>query len=153
MKTQTDVLTLEGAIALATKLHAGQVDKSGRPYMGHLERVAEMVRRSGGNWVQEMAAWLHDSLEDTEATEDLLWKMGVPRMVIELVVCMTHDKSVPNEVYWRQIREIGGPATVLVKLCDCYDNLDPSRMCYLPVEAQTRLRRKYANAILALTEE
>lgn len=145
-----ETLTLDEVVALASRLHGGQMDKSGRPYLGHLERTAEMVRRSGGNWVQEMAAWLHDSVEDTEATMSVLLACGVPRSVVDIVMVLTHVKGEPNEDYWASIRMV--PEAIPVKLADVYDNLDPSRMCYLPQEAQTRLRRKYANAILALTE-
>ncbi len=64
------------------------------------------------------------------------------------VFVMTHAKGVTNEDYWDSIKAYE-PAR-LVKLCDIYDNLDPERMCYLDPGTQTRLRRKYANALLAL---
>ena len=88
---------LDQVIALAGKLHGGQVDKSGRPYLGHLERVAETVRASGGNWAQEMAAWLHDSLEDTHATAPYLAGAGVPGVVVSIVEALTHWNKEPNE--------------------------------------------------------
>lgn len=145
-----DTMTLDEVIALASSLHGGQVDKSGRPYLGHLERVAETVRHSGGNWVQEMAAWLHDSIEDTDATMDTLLAQGVPALVVSVVLALTHPKNESNAVYWERVAN--SPLARLVKYADIYDNLDPRRMCYLPQEAQVRLRRKYANAILVLTE-
>lgn len=139
---------VDDAYALAAELHAGQLDKSGRPYMGHLQRVAEMVRRAGGNWVQEAAAVLHDSIEDTYADADYLIRRGVPSIVVAIVVAMTHPPNEPNVDYWARIKD-HAPA-VLVKLCDIYDNLDPERMCYLDPGTQTRLRRKYAKALEVL---
>ena len=54
------------ARAYAQELHAGDVRKgSGIPYFeGHLEPVAEIVRRAGGDDAQVAAAYLHDAAED-----------------------------------------------------------------------------------------
>ena len=118
------------------------MDTSERPYLGHLERTAAKVRFSGGNWVQEAAAWLHDSIEDTDLTSQELLKAGIPFSVIRIVEAMTHESGISNEIYWHRITE--EPTAVLVKLCDIDDNLDPARMCYVPEEKQRRLRVKYA---------
>ena len=99
--TSTD--ELNQIIRLATTLHAGQSDKSGRPYIGHAERVADMVRNSGGTWVQEQAAWLHDTIEDTQATAQYLLGRGVPGAVVNIVEALTHDKNEPNIEYWQRI--------------------------------------------------
>lgn len=139
------------AIELANKYHAGQIDKSGRPYLGHLERTATKVRFSGGSWIEESAAWLHDVIEDTRATKADLLEAGLPMAVVQIVDVMTHSQGVTNEDYWQSIRAVSG--AVPVKLADIYDNLDPARMCYLPEDKQRRLRRKYANAILVLCGE
>lgn len=136
------------AMRIATEAHAGQLDKSGRPYLGHLERTATKVRFSGGTWVQEAAAWLHDVVEDTEVDFDQLYRYGVPRSVHDIVSVMTHRLQITNEEYWAIIRTV--PDAVLVKLCDIYDNLDPERMCYLDPVTQDRLRNKYARAIQVL---
>lgn len=144
----TATASLDEAIALASTMHAGQLDKGGRPYLGHLERVANMVRLSGGDWVQEMAAWLHDSIEDTGATGAQLLAAGIPGIVLNIVLAMTHPEGEPNVDYWMRVRSYE-PAR-LVKLCDIYDNLDPSRMCYLDQPTQDRLRSKYAMALVAL---
>ncbi|WP_313179255.1 HD domain-containing protein [Stenotrophomonas sp.] len=49
------------ARALATEAHAGQVDKAGQPYIGHVGRVAARIR---GDADAEVLAWLHDVVED-----------------------------------------------------------------------------------------
>lgn len=139
---------LEEVIILATQLHGNQTDKSGRPYISHPQRVAEMVRRSGGNWVQEQAAWLHDSVEDTDATVERLLGAGVAGVVVTLVEALTHYKQLTNQEYWSRLKDTDGAA--LVKLCDIYDNLDPSRLCYLNEGTQARLRLKYSRALAAL---
>jgi len=45
---------------LALEAHAGQVDKAGHPYIGHVGRVAAAVR---GDDEAEAVAWLHDVIE------------------------------------------------------------------------------------------
>jgi len=52
---------IAGARALATEAHAGQMDKAGQPYIGHVGRVAARVR---GDADAEVVAWLHDMVED-----------------------------------------------------------------------------------------
>lgn len=145
-ETEHPIVSL--AIKLATEYHAGQVDKSGRPYLGHLERTATKVRFSGGTWVQEAAAWLHDCLEDTEATRADLLTAGIPMSVLRIVEVMTHEPGLSNELYWKDIRL--EPTAVLVKTCDIMDNLDPARMCYLDAAKRARLIQKYARALLVL---
>ncbi|MDY6806007.1 MAG: HD domain-containing protein [Cyanobacteriota bacterium] len=55
----------EEALVYATKLHAGQVRKSGNaPYISHLLSVAALVLEDGGREVEAIAALLHDAIED-----------------------------------------------------------------------------------------
>lgn len=52
-------------------------DEAKTPYIFHLEEVAELVRASGGSDEEIAAAWLHDSVEDTEVTiEDIRREFG-----------------------------------------------------------------------------
>ena len=59
----TDV---EAARALATRLHAGQLDKAGSPYITHPMRVAARMETPEA----QVVGWLHDTVEDTELTVD-----------------------------------------------------------------------------------
>ncbi|MDT3556726.1 hypothetical protein ROV95_11400 [Stenotrophomonas maltophilia group sp. msm1] len=52
------------ARTLATEAHAGQMDKAGQPYIGHVARVAAAVL---GDDDAEVVAWLHDVAEDCPA--------------------------------------------------------------------------------------
>lgn len=45
----------------ATRMHEGQLDKAGQPYIEHLRRVAERMPTPE----LRIVAWLHDILEDT----------------------------------------------------------------------------------------
>lgn len=57
----TDV---EAAKALATRMHEGQVDKAGLPYITHPQRVASRL----ANPEAKVVGWLHDTVEDTALT-------------------------------------------------------------------------------------
>ena len=61
---------VERARIFAICRHAGQFreHKAHQPFIIHPKEVAELVRDSGGNEKEIAAAWLHDTVEDTETT-------------------------------------------------------------------------------------
>ena len=62
----------EGAVILATRLHANQVRKGTRiPYIAHLLAVTALVLEDGGDEDQAIAALLHDAVEDQGGIETL----------------------------------------------------------------------------------
>jgi len=134
------------ARSLATEHHAGQFDKAGQPYLGHIERVADRVSHLEAEVFA--AALLHDILEDTAATPADLAAAGIPATVIESVVLLTKTGG-PLDAYYARIRE--HPMALAVKLADIADNSDPARQAHLAPEVRERLTRKYAKAIAALT--
>lgn len=72
----------------ATRAHAGQQRKyTGQPYITHPERVVELLGTTA-TVVQIAAAWLHDTVEDTEVTiEDIFREFG--QGIGVLVECLT----------------------------------------------------------------
>lgn len=56
----------------ATKAHEGHTEKdvNKTPYIFHVEKVANLVELSGGTAEEVVAAWLHDTVEDTTVTFD-----------------------------------------------------------------------------------
>ena len=65
---------LNKAEAFATKAHEGQTEKDANktPYIFHLKKVAELVALSGGSPQEIAAAWLHDVVEDTPVTIEII---------------------------------------------------------------------------------
>lgn len=126
--------------------HAGQVDKAGLPYVGHLRRVASYV--VSGDKLAIATALLHDTLEDTSLTAADLADHGIPVPVIEAVELLTRRSNQPPEDYYRTIRR--NPLAQEVKLADLADNSDPARLDQLPDATRARLRRKYSAAYRAL---
>lgn len=136
---------------LTCRLHTGQVDKAGRPYIEHLTRVMLRVQVAGGDLTQQIASLLHDAIEDGKVSaEQLLW-LGVPTDAIELVVTLTKRKGQRYEDYLAGVKCC--PKALLVMLADLDDNSDPIRLSALPEALAQRLREKYGKArqLLALS--
>jgi (p)ppGpp synthase/HD superfamily hydrolase len=140
------VFTLSDAISIATAAHEGQVDKSGRPYIGHPLRVMASVT---GEHAQ-MAAVLHDVIEDTPVTATELLSRGCPEVVVDAVVALSHLPDEPQPDYLRRVA--ANPLALTVKRADIADNLSPARMARLEPETRARLETKYATALRLLSE-
>ena len=140
------VFTLNDAIALATSAHDGQVDKSGRPYIGHPLRVMAAVT---GEHAQ-MAAVLHDVIEDTSVTAHDLLVRGCPTAVVNAVVALSHLPDEPQDAYLRRVA--ANPLALSVKRADIADNLSPARLARLDATLQERLQTKYETALRLLDE-
>lgn len=80
------------AIDFATKKHAGQVRMGGMPYIVHPVAVADLVNRWGYGRDYVIAAFFHDLLEDTDATEEEIEAIGGPA-VLEAVKLLSKQKG------------------------------------------------------------
>lgn len=140
------------AIEIATRAHAGQVDKAGEPYVLHLLRV--MLSRE--NDLERICAVLHDVVEDSDISFDVLRKEGFSEEVIVVLDCLTKRK---DESYDEFITRILGNETVChVKLADLCDNMNLSRI-ENPNEKDEARIKKYNEAaerimdVLSLQDE
>lgn len=115
-------MTLEKAIELAAKAHAGQVDKGGHPYILHPLRVMMDVE---GEYVR-MAAVLHDVVEDSVYTMGDLIRLGFPKEVIDAVMALT---KLPGMSRMDAAKMAAAhPIARVVKMADARDNMDLSRI-------------------------
>lgn len=83
----------EKALEFATKAHEGQVRKGSKvPYITHPVSVAELVEKFGGSEQAQVAALLHDTIEDTEVTfEELREEFGYD--IALMVIRVSEDKD------------------------------------------------------------
>ena len=98
--------TLERAICFAVDAHAGQKRKDGSPFILHPLEDAVIVGKLTDDLEIIAAAVLHDTVEDTDTTEeDILREFG-PR-VCRLVMGETENKrpAVPPEETWHVRKE------------------------------------------------
>lgn len=120
----------------ARRAHAGQTDKGGAPYTGHLGRVAARARAHAERLglSAEIAArcaqvgWLHDTIEDTRTYAVDLMGAGFERHVVDAVIRLTRISREPYLEWVQAIADSGDLVAIIVKLADNEDNLDPSRM-------------------------
>ncbi len=139
-KTKQTMATLERAIEIARQAHAGQVDKGGADYIGHPLRVMER----GEDEEQKIVGVLHDVVEDSDWTFEMLETEGFSSEVIEALKCVT--KLSEDENYDDFIARImTNPLAVKIKLYDIEDNLDVSRLDSLS-DADIARCQKYLHA-------
>jgi (p)ppGpp synthase/HD superfamily hydrolase len=138
--------TLDAAIQLARRAHEGQLDKGGRPYIGHPLRVMGSV---AGEY-ERMTAVLHDVVEDTDVTLADLARLGCPEPVLTAIEAITKRAGEPAEQYLARVA--ANPIAVTVKRADIADNMSPDRLSRLDEPTQERLRTKYSDALRVLAE-
>jgi len=113
------VSTLERAIALAASAHSGQRDKAGKPYIFHPIRLMLAVE----SLEEQLAAILHDVVEDTSVTLGDLRAEGFPDSVIVAVEALT-KRSGESRID-AAARAAANPIARRVKLADVRDNNGP----------------------------
>lgn len=121
----TSAFGVADAVRIAREAHEGQVDKTGHPYIGHVLRVMSRLDTDE----EQMAAALHDVIEDTDATPESLLALGVPEVVVDAVQALTKREG---ESYADFVARAGtNPIARRVKLADLADNADPRRAAAL----------------------
>ena len=143
--------TVAHAFDLAKSCHAGQMRKSGDPYLVHPLRVARTLAGLGLDTASVVAGILHDTVEDSDLTVfDLTDRFG--REVAMLVDGVTKLGKVPylsrrenQAVSFRKLlvamsRDI---RVLLVKLCDRVDNMRTLEA--MPAPKQRRIARETAD--------
>ena len=138
-------IILDRAKEIAKAAHEGQVDKAGKPYIEHPMRVMKM-----GKTVEEkIAGVLHDVVEDSDWTFEMLEKEGIPKDVMDALRCVT--KLSEDEDYDHFIARVKtNPLAVKVKLNDLKDNMDITRLDQVTEKDLARLN-KYIRAYKQLT--
>src|SRR5690606_16788407 len=96
----TRMKVLDAAIALACRVHSGQLDKAGKPYILHPLRLMLQFE----DMDSQLAAVLHDVIEDGSISLDELRGIGLPETVVAAIDCLTKR---PGESYESYIERIG----------------------------------------------
>ncbi|WP_064693122.1 HD domain-containing protein [Rhizobium aegyptiacum] len=109
---------LDHAMQVAFEAHKGQVDKTGRPFFDHCQRVALLVSGDDARTV----AYLHDVAEKGSGwTLDRLQEEGFPPAIISAVDALTRRAEEPDDEFVR--RAASNPLALPVKQADLEDNL------------------------------
>lgn len=109
---------LESAIRLAAKVHKGQLDRFGKPYILHVMRV--MMR--GHDIEEQVLGALHDILERSTLTLADIQKKDYPPRVVKALDCITRHEEEDYDSYIERVMQDG--LAMRVKLHDLADKMD-----------------------------
>ncbi|HOF93175.1 MAG TPA: phosphohydrolase [Bacteroidales bacterium] len=143
MGRKNTMSTIKRAIEIAEAAHKGQKDKAGANYILHPLRVMER----GKSEVEKICGVLHDVVEDSEWTFEMLEKEGFSDEVISVLRCVTMKSEEDYETFVNRIAQ--NPIAVEVKINDLLDNLDITRFKNLNERDLKRLN-KYLKAFWEL---
>lgn len=126
---------IEKAIRIATEAHQGQRDKSGAPYILHPLRLMARMETPEA----QMAAVLHDVVEDSAWTLEALRREGFPEEVVAAVEYLTRRTEETYEAFIERAAQ--HPLARQVKRADLEDNMDVRRLGRLTGKDFARLER------------
>lgn len=113
---------LDLAIEIACKAHAGQKDKAGDNYILHPLRL--MLKFN--NDEERVVAILHDVIEDSDVSLDIIKNFGFSQAVVDALDCLTKRDNEQYEVFIHRL--VGNNLSKRIKIEDIKDNLNLLRL-------------------------
>lgn len=112
------------AEAIAVEAHKGQFDKGGHPYINHPRFVSAHCTSPEA----KIVGMLHDVIEDTDVTLDMLKEYGFNDDILTALDLVTKKKGpdYDEDIYYKKIK--ANPVAREVKLADLTHNSDISRI-------------------------
>ena len=109
------------ALAFVQRRHEGKLDKAGKPYYQHFERVSDSVRRMFPHATRSQieAALLHDALEPNGCSVEEMRKAGIQAESIAIIRRITLPTD--GRSYLKYVEDLvasGDVKAIEVKLCD-----------------------------------
>jgi (p)ppGpp synthase/HD superfamily hydrolase len=132
-KDNSAMAHLERALEIATAAHDGQKDKTGCPYLAHLQTVAEAVDTLD----EKIVAYLHDVIEKAPGwTRSRLEAEGFSPAIVSAVDALTRRDGEDDDTFVR--RAASNRLARAVKLADLKDNLRQAQAAGLPSQKYRR---------------
>ncbi|MCR4885560.1 MAG: HD domain-containing protein [Clostridiales bacterium] len=129
----------------AERLHQGQVDKSGKPYIGHPARVAGRLQTPEA----QVVGWLHDTVEDTGLSlSEVEKEFGIE--TAKAVDAVSRKDGEDWDAYLLRVKK--NPIARQVKISDLIDNSNLSRLDHITIKDVLR-QAKYNRALQFLLSE
>ena len=130
---------VETAKSWAERLHKGQVDKAGQPYIGHPARVASRLETPEARVV----GWLHDTVEDTGLTLEEVTEQFGPETA-DALDAVTRRAWEDWDTYLLRVK--ANPIATQVKISDLIDNSNLGRIPHITMKDVKR-QEKYNKAL------
>ena len=163
MKLPNNVVTHARVLAEAAHFSDWN-DKADEAYIKHPMRVADHVYpayKALQPWLGlepmttevietlRAAAWLHDTIEDTWMTPEII-RASVGPDVLYLVLAVTQSPDETRTSYRKRLKA-AGKAAIVLKFADLMDNADPRRLAVVPSQVKAEnLAAKYVEDATAL---
>ena len=138
-------IDIEAAKALATRMHEGQTDKAGLPYITHPMRVAGRLDTPQA----QVVGWLHDTVEDTALTLSEIEAQFGPETAAAVDAISRREGEAWSD-YLDRVQ--ANPIARQVKISDLIDNSNLGRIPFVTMEDVKR-QAKYNKALKKLMEE
>lgn len=128
-----DLALIRHSFDYASEKHAGQLRKSGQPYIIHLIEVAYLTCELHCGPITIASAFLHDTIEDTGVTQEDLEK-EFNKEIAEIVFCLTKIKALSHQrrhdpdfvaeghqkIFLGMAKDV---RVIIIKLCDRLHNM------------------------------
>lgn len=145
--TEADKNLIDNAYQFAQKAHEGHTRYSGEPYFNHVTAVALLLAEMGMGPRTIAAAFLHDTIEDTEATpEDIQKNFGDEVLfLVEGVTKLGSVRYYGSDRHNESLRKLFVATSqdirvLIIKLIDRLHNMETLQ--YVPEEKQLRIARE-----------
>lgn len=142
---------MEIAVQIVQKAFANKLDRAGKPYIEHLERLSQKVPDLGILKEVKTIALLHDLLEDCSEWSEKSLREIFSDNIVDSVVALTRK---PNQSYEDFIEQVCQDKwATIVKKADLEDNMDITRLESFSDEDFQRLEKyntAYRQILMAL---
>ena len=144
--TSKDESLLESAKLLSKQAHSNQVDKAGVDYFaGHIQTVVDSVH----TYKEKIVAYLHDTVEDTEVTIEMIYE-EFGKEIGDAVKAITKSGELDYTEYIEGIK--ANELARAVKIADLKHNMDLTRLKEVR-EKDVKRVEKYRKALGMLEGE
>jgi GTP pyrophosphokinase len=148
IKNQDDLALIERAYRFADQKHAGQVRKSGDPYITHCIGVAEILAEMQVGPTTICAGLLHDTIEDTGTTKAEISNQFGPEVanLVEALTKVTRLSDYKNveftaenhrKIFVAMAKDV---RVIIVKLADRLHNM--RTLQFQPLDKQVRISKE-----------
>lgn len=137
------------ALELINLYHKDMMDKGNNPYIEHLLYVSNNCINKDA----KIAGLLHDILEDTDCTEQILIDSNISTDIIKAIKLLTKSD---NETYASYIDNLVASNNIIaleVKFWDLSNNMDLSRLETITERDLNRVKKRYKPAQKKILEK
>lgn len=139
---------IQRAYEIATLAHEGQTRFDGSAYLNHPVRVRHIVQAMGHGAFTQQLALLHDTVEDSDWTLDMLADEGFSDEVLVPLDLLTKRPGDDYDMYIDRL--MTNPRARAVKKADLFDNMDLTGLAN-PTRKRIETIEKYSRALVRLS--